>query len=178
MCANRCFRGQNGFSLTEITVALAVSAVMLITTAPSINSVLENAAHSEAKIALTELYTAQQNFRAEYNTFHFNMPHIGYLPTSSIRRYTVGFTTSSCSVSDAASVDMEWIYHGMEGDTLGFPSEGVPSPPTHCPTAQLRTWGFVMAAVGVTKNTTPASPDTWTINHRKNIAHSTQNVND
>lgn len=69
-----------GFSLVELMVVVAIIGILATIAVPNFQKFQARAKQSNARVELTGLYTAQKSFFTEYNTYHVNLPLIGYVP--------------------------------------------------------------------------------------------------
>lgn len=78
---------QRGFSLVEIMVTVAIMGVLATLAAPNYLLYVATARRSEAKNALSEIYTAQKMFYAENKTYTYCLWEAGYQPLANAQRY-------------------------------------------------------------------------------------------
>jgi type IV pilus assembly protein PilA len=82
---------QSGFSLVELMIVVAIIGILSSIAVPQFQKFIFKARQTEAKTALSALYSAEQAFFAEYSAYHSSFDAIGYRPTGKIY-YNVGFT--------------------------------------------------------------------------------------
>jgi type IV pilus assembly protein PilE len=132
----RACRRIAGFTLIELTIALAIVAVLTSLAVPSYQSVVRKSRRTEAQAALLDLALRQERWRSD---------HASYAPASSeigagawdrrLGRYyrleVVGTTATSFTVQ-AAAVSGQGQEHDQQGSvpcsTLGIDQSGVRSP--------------------------------------------------
>jgi type IV pilus assembly protein PilA len=73
-------RKLKGFSLVELMVTLAVIGILVALISPKYRKWKAQGIMTEAKTALTDIYTAEKTFKEEYKSFHWHLPAIGFVP--------------------------------------------------------------------------------------------------
>jgi type IV pilus assembly protein PilE len=68
-----------GFTLIELMIVVAVIAIITIVAFPAYNAYIERARRSDARNALMEAASRQQQFRVDNKTFGSALASIGYL---------------------------------------------------------------------------------------------------
>lgn len=91
-------QSEAGFSLVELMVVVAIIGILASLAIPSIGKYMAKARQSEAKSQLSNLYTAEKAFFAEYTQYDSRFGAIGYSPEGKLR-YNVGFATSVASTT-------------------------------------------------------------------------------
>lgn len=94
----------NGFTLLEIMVVVSIIGIMAAVAIPTYTRFQARARQSEAKIALSAIYTAQKSYSTENSTYTSCLRQIGYEPTgyfsaSSKRYYAIGFTDAASNAN-------------------------------------------------------------------------------
>lgn len=96
----------NGFSLIELLSAAAIMAVLSVVGIKSYQSQVNKARSAEAQKSLSYMYSSQQVFYNNWNTYHENLFVVGMLPNGQYN-YDVGFTvaghTSGGNIGDYPS---------------------------------------------------------------------------
>jgi type IV pilus assembly protein PilA len=83
-------RNAKGFSLVELMVVVAIIGILAAIAVPNFQRFTAKAKQTEAKSALSALYSAEKAFSGEWNAFFTDFRNIGYQPTGNIR-YRHGF---------------------------------------------------------------------------------------
>lgn len=83
-------RNNKGFSLVELMVVVAIIGILAAIAIPNFQRFTAKAKQSEAKSALSSLYTAERAFQAEWQTYAGSFNVVGYKPTGTMR-YEHGF---------------------------------------------------------------------------------------
>lgn len=73
-------RSTAGFSLVELMVVVAIIGILATIAVPNFQRFQAKAKQSNAKVELSGIYTAEKAFFTEYQTYHGNLPGIGFLP--------------------------------------------------------------------------------------------------
>lgn len=87
------FRGEgssaknNGFSLVEVLIAMAVGAVLMGVALPSFAEHWRQARRSDAVVALTKLQIAQEKYRAHHGIYAADLAALGTTPHSELGYY-------------------------------------------------------------------------------------------
>lgn len=183
---------QKGFSLVELMIVVAIIGLLAAVGIPQYQKFQARARQGEAKASLAALYTAQQSFKGEWNTFSVDLRNIGFSVTGSRLRYNTGFVagaacggytaafvTNTGAPPELTTVANTWA-NGGAVNTGGIAAQ-FDSAPTAVPAAAACNGSglagvatscaaatFVATAIGDPRNTfTAAAVDQWTINERK-----------
>lgn len=84
------FFKDKGFSLIEVLTVLVIVGVLSVVGIRSYQAQTNKAKTSEAKHSLSYVWTAEQGFKANWDTYHENLMAIGAVPAGSYS-YDVGF---------------------------------------------------------------------------------------
>lgn len=87
---NNTLKSQKGFSLIELMIVVAIIGVLAAIAVPNFQRFQAKAKQSEAKGALSGIFTAEKAFQAEWQSFHTDFRNVGYRPEGSYR-YNHGF---------------------------------------------------------------------------------------
>ncbi len=68
----------DGFSMTELMVALVIIGVLVLLALPRLMPVVNKAKATEAKLNLKQVYMLQKAFKFEYDRYSENLPEIGF----------------------------------------------------------------------------------------------------
>lgn len=78
---------EKGFTLIELMVVVGIIGILVSVAGPQYGSYQRKSLQSEAKIALSAIYSLEKAFYAEYNAYSFGMDAIGYTPEGRRRFY-------------------------------------------------------------------------------------------
>jgi type IV pilus assembly protein PilA len=81
-----------GFTLLELMVVVAIVGVLAKIGTNVYSKAVSKARQSEAKIALSAIYSAEMTYFSEFYSYIACLRQIGYVPDSSTRYYLVGFS--------------------------------------------------------------------------------------
>jgi type IV pilus assembly protein PilA len=130
---------QDGFTLVELMVVVAVVGLLSSVAIPNFKKYQAKAKISEAKLQLASAYTAEQSFMASYSMYATCLFYMGYTPIveKPSRYYTIGFNLAAaldastyasavnsgllaagCSSTLAATTDITYFLAGKAVGTL------------------------------------------------------------
>lgn len=72
--------GMSGFSLTELMVVLVIIGVLVLLAMPRLLPVVTKAKTTEAKLMLKQVYTLEQSYKLEHDTYSKDLNEIGFDP--------------------------------------------------------------------------------------------------
>jgi type IV pilus assembly protein PilA len=91
----------SGFTLVELMVVVAIIGILAAIALPNYQKYQAKARQSEAKIAMSSIYTAEKSFTAENSSYTVCLREAGYVPdgnqgsvTGMTHYYNVGFVTA------------------------------------------------------------------------------------
>lgn len=79
-----------GFSLVELMISVSLIGILVAIGLPQYRQFRLKAYQSEAKVQLAAVFTAQQSFYLQYNSYFPSLPTIGFAPSGQTR-YNIGF---------------------------------------------------------------------------------------
>ncbi|MBY0516193.1 MAG: prepilin-type N-terminal cleavage/methylation domain-containing protein [Bacteriovoracaceae bacterium] len=92
----KLMNSESGFTLVELMVVVAIIGVLSAIAVPNFKKYQAKSKTSEAKLQLSALYTAEQSFFADYDSYGTCLQFMGYNPTNEAaqRYYAIGFNTA------------------------------------------------------------------------------------
>lgn len=85
-------RAEDGFTLVELMMVVAISSLLASVAVPEFNKFAARARQGEAKAQLSAVYVGEQAFAAENLSYTLCLWQTGYAPEAGLKRYyTVGF---------------------------------------------------------------------------------------
>jgi type IV pilus assembly protein PilE len=74
----KLFRDDQGFSMTELMVALVIIGVLVLLALPKFMPVVNKAKATEAKLSLKQVYMLQKAYKLEYDRYAEELGQIGF----------------------------------------------------------------------------------------------------
>lgn len=95
MRQTRLLKNNQGFSLVELMIVVAIIGLLAAVGVPQYQKFQSRARTSEAKTALGALYSSEASFFAEWNCYVDDLRNIGFGVTGGQLRYVTGFAANS-----------------------------------------------------------------------------------
>jgi type IV pilus assembly protein PilA len=184
---------KSGFTLVELMVVVAIIGILATLAVPQYNRFTSKARQSEAKVALTAIFTTEKTFQAEQGSFTGCLLDAGYSPDGAKRYYSVGFgastitlttvnpstgvaTTATSSNFTGATFPTSACLAAITGSQHWFP--GTVTFTTVPAGGTVNNTTFSARAIGVVngKANIAANQDIWTINELKALTNTTPNA--
>jgi type IV pilus assembly protein PilA len=173
---------QSGFTLVELMIVVAIIGILASIAIPNYQKYQAKARTSEAKLALSAIFTAEKSFQVEYSSYTACLNAAGFATDTSLARYySVGFGTvsSSCGTTGAfgctTALDTNAPSCATAEGTVYFTANRrimsaatFPTSTNFATTAQT-TNTFIAAAAGQIRTDAATPYDHWTINEAKAI---------
>lgn len=92
----KTLRRQDGFTLVELMVVVAIIGLLSAVAIPNFQKYQARSKTAEAKLQLAAIYTAEASFFADYNIYHTCLNYMGYNPAEEVtsRYYATGFSVA------------------------------------------------------------------------------------
>ncbi len=181
-------KSQSGFSLIELMIVVAIIGILAAIAVPNFQRFQAKARQSEARSALSGIYTAEKAFQAEWNQYFEDFRNIGYRPEG-LFRYEHGFTgggpnspvnyTGAGTGANAAAVNFStlagtWCTAAPTAPTNGCQVIRAPVAPG-APVGALTATTFTAQANGDIDG--DAGLDTWTVDNNKTFTNTVVDIN-
>ncbi len=180
-------RNQKGFTLVELMVVVAIIGILAAVALPQYQNFQAKSRQSEAKLALSAIYTSEIAFQGEAGTYGQCLSDMGYQPTGGItaagnatRHYGVGFTLTIAQPAEVTAA----VANGTicTASTIGVSYfDGTKITPVGADLrdgsaanqgnfAALAAGSFTAVATGYIRSNAPsATVDRWTIDETKSL---------
>jgi len=126
----------DGFSLTELMVALVIIGVLVLLALPRLMPVVNKAKATEAKLSLKQVYMLQKAYRFEYDKFSTDLAQIGFeqeilITENGTARYIIEIVSADLStfLATATSIidfDDDGVFNKWDVTENGIIKEIVP----------------------------------------------------
>ena len=94
---------QKGFTLIELMIVVAIVGILAAIAIPNFMRYQAKSKQSEAKVNLRSIYTSQNTYFGEFDTYTANMSDLGWMPEGGTRySYTIPTASSSSYTAEAA----------------------------------------------------------------------------
>lgn len=103
-------KSNTGFSMIDVMIAVSIMAILAAVAAPNVDCFVDTAHRSEARIALSAIYQAEQSHKAEFNTYTSCIMKIGFNPEPGKRIYTVGMGAQAVTNQCGTGTDNCAVY--------------------------------------------------------------------
>jgi type IV pilus assembly protein PilA len=102
----KALKRQDGFTLVELMVVVAIIGLLSAVAIPNFKKYQAKSKTSEAKLQLSAVYTAQQAFFSDFDTYAVCLAFMGYNPVNeqAQRLYVVGFGTGTAIPAGIATI--------------------------------------------------------------------------
>lgn len=93
------YKSEDGFSLTELMVALVIIGILVLLALPRLMPVVTKAKATEAKLSLKQVYMLEKAYRFEYDKYSSELVQIGFeqetlITENGTARYKVEITAA------------------------------------------------------------------------------------
>ena len=105
-----------GFSLVELMVVVAIIGVLASLAVPRFKTFQAKARQAEAKTNLAHLYTLQQSYYADYDSYWKGDNTFGF----ECSQNELGFMVTPCDIDGKYSKNKRYSYKVVSGDSMEF----------------------------------------------------------
>jgi type IV pilus assembly protein PilA len=97
-------RRQDGFTLVELMVVVAIIGLLSAVAIPNFRKYQSKSRISEAKLQLSAIYTAEASFFSDFNIYHNCLTYMGFDPGPEFvsRFFAVGIANAAANVNESA----------------------------------------------------------------------------
>jgi type IV pilus assembly protein PilA len=174
------------FSMIELMVVVAIIGVLAAIGIPEYSKFQAKARQSEAKLSLAALFTAEESFRQQFNSFTVDLFNAGFSVQGARLRYVTGFQpTVPCTgypapgggaPTESTSINYTWSDGSAVNTSSASWALGTQIKPTTPGLTSCSNVAFTAVSYGTpaTSGIDPGATagDTWTINQTKLITNS------
>src|SRR5579862_3291062 len=97
---------QEGFTLVELMVVVAIIGILAAVAIPNYQRYQARSRQSEAKVALSNAFTAEQGWAAESTTYTACLNQIGVFSTAEKRYYGIGIPEADADLNAPPTGDV------------------------------------------------------------------------
>jgi type IV pilus assembly protein PilA len=110
----RALYTKKGFTLIELMIVVAIIGILAAIAIPNFLRFQAKSRQAEAKTNLGGLFTSEESYRAEFNSYTTDLIQVGWAPSGS-PRYLYGFTTAGATAGtgSTAAANREVIGAGI-----------------------------------------------------------------
>jgi type IV pilus assembly protein PilA len=167
---------KKGFTLVELMIVVAIIGILSAIAIPNFQKYQAKSRTSEAKIGLSNLFTAEKSWFAEWNFYTKCIRVAGFLPEGARRFYTIGFSAGLTENSlingepTCAAAGGNAVSHYTGNESYG--NEGIPTTNTMQVTNSTNN-AFTASAIGrvFDANQAISTFDEWTIDEDRLLNH-------
>jgi type IV pilus assembly protein PilE len=98
MLSSKIFRGNSGFTLLELLVAVGITGALSAIAVPNYLKHVAKSRQSEAKIALSAIYVSEKQFGSEFGYYTACLDKTGFVAQGD-RYYAMGFSSGPAGLS-------------------------------------------------------------------------------
>ena len=155
---------EGGFTLIELMIVVAIIGILSVVAIPTFDGYQKKARGTEAKISLSNIFTGEKSFHAEFNVYCADLKAVG-AENDNQKYYTTGFAASGNNDDSSVNALCDEAITGDKSINKAATASG--APPAHNATCVTAAAGFLACAyAGI-----DASVDQhWSINQDKELA--------
>jgi prepilin-type N-terminal cleavage/methylation domain-containing protein len=87
-------KNKNGFTVVELVIVVTIVGMFASIAIPSYQNMVSISRQTEAKMALSAMYTAETGFFGEFSSYTECLNQAGYSPQGASKYYSTGYMTS------------------------------------------------------------------------------------